>query len=751
MAIVVSVYLAYSSFGVAAPFFWGHHGYHGATYMQRARMTLRFHMVTPATWAGYDYPPKFSWYFHHPIGYHHLLDLPVALLGAHEWIARGLAALGGLPLIFALYVLVRRWWSREAALLASAVYVALPVLCSFSILSDPMLLAMACCIGTVDCFLRYFESPSRKRLFGACALIVVGGLLMWEAYFQALFHAMVAFVWSFTSHGKKPGARRAAWAWILGTGVAASATMAFHLLFTRLSGMDGDFTHSFHERHNALFSFVVERHRLWMEILYGWPLVAIGVLWLMVFVFRVAAGKARFYRDQAVLIFFQINTLYIFLFAEGSSIHLYRVFWYSSFFALAVTDLIVDLRAATIWILRNHAQWARRAGLAIALAATGIYFAKEGAHAWDNLIESRVVMGTHGLPAYNNDYPKLLFAMEVASRTGPDDFVLVHGNMPRRIEFYYYMDRSNQDIFNLNQVAALWKQHPKLLVMTDAYPAVGEKPILLDLLKKHPGDRYDRYVVVDLRSDKPGFRDFEYRPQPMSFLYRWLISHKYPPLRPEEVTSMYAQCVDAITENPPHPGAPAPIEPNAAKDDLVLCHHNYEVLRGATDSAAKYLATMATRWGKRDGQLGDLGSIVALRVNGRTGVDVWTKWNKAIPDGLVARWKLVPASGGDARTGNAPAPVGEWPMTPRRPGYLAQETAQWSVVPGKYHLIWEYGKPLPPAPMVPKKLPTLPPLVGKNVPVVAPGKPVPVEKVVPPAPPPPPPVASVDLGEIVIR
>src|SRR5207302_1750169 len=56
LALVVAIYLAYSSFGIAAPFLWGHHGYHGATYMQRAKMTLRFHMLTPATWAGYEYP-----------------------------------------------------------------------------------------------------------------------------------------------------------------------------------------------------------------------------------------------------------------------------------------------------------------------------------------------------------------------------------------------------------------------------------------------------------------------------------------------------------------------------------------------------------------------------------------------------------------------------------------------------------------------------------------------------------------------
>ena len=41
-------------------------------------------------------------------------------------------------------------------------------------------------------------------------------------------------------------------------------------------------------------------------------------------------------------------------------------------------------------------------------------------HAYRNLIESREVMGTHGLPGYDAQYTKTLFAMEVAKRTTTD-------------------------------------------------------------------------------------------------------------------------------------------------------------------------------------------------------------------------------------------------------------------------------------------------------------------------------------------
>ena len=114
LAIATFVYCLYSSFGIAAPFWWGHHGYHGATYMLRARMSLRLHMLSPATWGGFETPPLNALYFHHPIGYHHLLTLLIPIFGDHEWLARGVAAAGGLFTLWALYVLVKRNWSREA-------------------------------------------------------------------------------------------------------------------------------------------------------------------------------------------------------------------------------------------------------------------------------------------------------------------------------------------------------------------------------------------------------------------------------------------------------------------------------------------------------------------------------------------------------------------------------------------------------------------------------------------------------------
>ncbi len=89
--------------------------------------------------------------------------------------ARVLAALGGLAALYALYRLVARSWNPWLALLAVAVYVTLPVMTSFSVLSDPMLLEMACVLWGLRAYLDYLERPSRGLLIEAALSYAIGG------------------------------------------------------------------------------------------------------------------------------------------------------------------------------------------------------------------------------------------------------------------------------------------------------------------------------------------------------------------------------------------------------------------------------------------------------------------------------------------------------------------------------------------------------------------------------------------------
>jgi 4-amino-4-deoxy-L-arabinose transferase-like glycosyltransferase len=609
LAVVTFVYLLYSSFGIAAPFWWGHHGYHGATYMLRARMSLRLHMFAPATWGGFEKPPAAALYFHHPVGYHYLLVLLIPIFGDHEWLARGVAIAGGLVALWALYALVRAFWSRELGLVAVAVYVALPVVTSFSVLSDPMLLEMACVLWSLLAYLSLLERPTRRALVHAFFAYALGGFIMWEVYFIGPFIAVHAICYAWSRRGKtlRIGRFNALYVHVLVTGTACVLMMGFHLWFTHHAGVWDDFLDSYRLRHSPPSAqYVIDRHVQWVDLLYGRTPMIFGAVWFVVWLARVAVGRVR-RRDLAPLTFLYVNTLYIYMFAEGSSVHLYRVFFYSSFFALAVTDLAGDLYAATHRLFRRAPVW-----LPAAAAATLVlgYLAAEVPHAWHNLLESRVMMGTHGEAHYDPEQQKMRFAHEVHLRTSKDERVIIHyPHLGARKEFWYYIDRNYDEIQSLRELdkhqATLSKS---VLILDERMLSAADRLIFDRLIQAHPVTFFDHFTMIDLRSQTPRAQSYAFVPAPMSAGYRFFVSHKYPPLVLARRSYLPGECA-ALTLGVPVATDEAVEEPDDAR--LRPCYHDLLVDRGQPDAAAKVAAELLRPLQPLDRTLGSARVVAA--------------------------------------------------------------------------------------------------------------------------------------------
>ncbi|HXU71357.1 MAG TPA: glycosyltransferase family 39 protein [Polyangia bacterium] len=591
LAVCTFIYCLYSSFGIAAPFWWGHHGYHGATYMLRARMSLRLHMISPATWGGFEAPPPAALYFHHPIGYHHLLTLLIPIFGDHEWLARGLAAAGGLVCLWALYVLVRTFWSREAGLVAVAVYVGLPMITSFSVLSDPMLPAMACVLWSLWAYLSLLEQPSTRALKHAFFAYALGGFIMWEAYFIGPFVAVHAMFYAWTARGRtlkidtRFGRVNALWAHILVTGTACCLMMGFHLWFTHHAGVWDDFLDSYRIRHSPPSAqYVIDRHWQWVDILYGRPPLVVGAIWFALWLARIALGRAR-RRDIAPLTFLYVNTIYIYMFAEGSSVHLYRVFFYSGFFALAAADLASDAYGAARRL--THCRNGRAPAwvpFAVAGALVAVYLAAETPHAYRNLLESRVLMGTFGEAHYSPEQQKLRFAHEVHNRTTRDERVIIHyPELGARKEFWYYIDRNYDEIQSLAQLDKLKATQSKsVLIIDERLLSVADRPIYERLIEKHPVTYFENFTMIDLRSSTPGAQSFAFEPTHMTPAYRWFVSHKYPPLKLVRRAYLPGECT-ALARGVPVAKDEELVEPTDVH--LMPCYHDLLVDRGNTQLA----------------------------------------------------------------------------------------------------------------------------------------------------------------------
>ena len=581
LALATLVYLGYSMFGIRAPFWWGHHGYHGAQYLLRARMSLRLHTIYPITWSGFDptYPQN-ALYFHHPIALHHLLTLTVPIFGDHEWLARSVGVVGGLVAMWSLYRLVARFWSREAGLIAVVVWVALPFVCSFSVLCDAMFWEFAAVCWMLNAYLSLYDDPSRRNLIIAFVAALVGGLFMWEVYFVAPGLALHAATRRFAREGRaltvSLGKRRwnALTLHTIASALGCALALGFHLFLTWKAGAIGETVESYDVRKNAQPGWVLDRHNQWIELLYGKPPVAVAALWMTWFLARCALGRAR-RRDLATLTFLLVNLLYYYLFPEGSAVHLYRVFFYAGFFLLAAADLAIAVGHAARRVVGRA--WVQPLATAAVVLA---YLVAEVPHAWANLLESREVMGTHGEARYNPEREKTLFAQEVHQRTTQADRVIIdYRHLGARKEFWYYIDRSFDELSWLAELKRYDKTLPRSVLMLDFQQLdPSEQKIFAELVAQHPVTFFNRFTMIDLRSSQPGITSYRFVDGKMTPSYRFWVSHKYPPLglEPEVYLPGVCAALDA--------GAPPPallvLPAAAASPSQQLCWHNLLVAAG---------------------------------------------------------------------------------------------------------------------------------------------------------------------------
>lgn len=543
--LVVAVYLLYSSFGLFAPFFWGHHGYHGALYTLRARMSLRLGTIYPYNWSGWEKGPLNSLYMHHPIGLHHLLTLTIPIFGDREHMARGVGVISGLFLIFAYWRVCRRRWSELGGLLAVVGFVSLPFVTAFSVLCDPMFIELGCVLLAVDAFLELCERPSKAALITAVVANAVGALFMWEVFVVAplLVLFSVGYRLSQRGRGLRLGRLHAFDAHMLAVGATLSALLALHVYLTWKAGGLAEMSESYRARSAApTLTAIVQSQLRWIDITYGKVPPAIGVLWLAVFLGRLARGRARL-RDVLIIMPALINAIYVRLFPQGTMVHLYRVFFFSGTFVLAFVDLTHDLGALVRWLAaRSKPEEPVRAGrsaTAAMLGATALYLIAVGPKAFINLLESRQLMGAFGVPGYDPQRHKLRFAQEVHDRTTQQQRVILYYNhLSARKELWYYVDRTFDEIYALQELERFKKNWPISVVMLDSrLVSADERPYYDELLRRHPASFFDGFVMIDLRSDQPGITAYRFADGPMSPAYRFFVSHRYPPLRLLPATS----------------------------------------------------------------------------------------------------------------------------------------------------------------------------------------------------------------------
>ena len=213
-ALLIIAFWALTLWGIAAPFQWGHHGFHAGFHGSNARTLIRHGVWTPAHYSGQAAPPESTYYLHHPILMHPYLSLGFILFGQEDWVVRMVPAFFTFLGLLALFWVAGRIFNPWTALLASVAFVFLPQNLIFSHLIDHETPGLFYSLLGCGAFLLWMEPNKNKRsspnagqipsknggfqtynratyskLYGAVALIclALSGLSDWPPFVIAFF------------------------------------------------------------------------------------------------------------------------------------------------------------------------------------------------------------------------------------------------------------------------------------------------------------------------------------------------------------------------------------------------------------------------------------------------------------------------------------------------------------------------------------------------------------------------------------
>ena len=166
-----------------------------------------------------DPPPgtPLEYYPDHPPLVPLLISVSYLVFGFGDWQTRLPSALASVGAVAMLYLLVQRRGSRRAALIAAAVYAALPINLYFGampeVLGSPFVLFS---LMAVDAYLLLHDRQAGRRLWWLVATFTVAAWCDWPAFFLVPFF-LVHFVTT------RP---RGSWGWIIGFCAAACGVFA---------------------------------------------------------------------------------------------------------------------------------------------------------------------------------------------------------------------------------------------------------------------------------------------------------------------------------------------------------------------------------------------------------------------------------------------------------------------------------------------------------------------------------------------
>ena len=432
--------------GVADQWTRGHNGWNGAAYHNAARNTLRWNVVFPLQYeTGNAGPRPDQLYTHAPLGMHLGNVISVAVFGDHEASIRGAAAAWSLAVVCMLFMVVQRLWGDWPGLVAAAIYVALPINAIYANMPSHSSGFIFWSLLALLLYVRHDGfSPWRWASYvfflGAFSL---AALWDWPAYYVGF---SIALHWGWRLLRSRAAGRdilqlAAFCVWVL-------TLFAGHFaLVYWLTGTTDDLIATFGARRHLSWSYFRAHLAVVPELMFTWPVLALGGAWTGAWCGRLLQGKAR-RRDLVPLSFLFSGCLHYWLFRQSAVVHSYWAWPLLPFFAVAVSSTLFTMGG---WIRKSLEAalgngttsepaklTSRAAGLSVSLLLIPLLIRD-----FPMVAEARRVGGSMwfvapvrgAIETYDSGRAELRFAEQVKSWTDRETGVLLHHALrPLRLE-----------------------------------------------------------------------------------------------------------------------------------------------------------------------------------------------------------------------------------------------------------------------------------------------------------------------------
>ncbi|MBM4396937.1 MAG: glycosyltransferase family 39 protein, partial [Deltaproteobacteria bacterium] len=356
----------------------GHNGFNGAAYHLAARNSVRWGDLFPVQYlTGRTPPTPADYYTHHPLAMHLHNVASLSLFGDTEASIRLVPAVHSILALVALLLFVRRFWGPATAMVAGAIYVALPTNGIYANMMNHPAGCIFWCILAFWCYLRFREERDCDRGDGAGAPPRVGvgaaqrdractggaparwgrfyaGMLgafvmatswEWPAYYAAFFIGLHWLVVAIARRVRDPGP--GAWrrlfgefALLAGFGVWILVQfVGFFLLVRLLVGNLHELTGTISSRQAIGWGRFAYTLRVVPALMFTWPVLAICAFWLARTLVRLVRGRFE-HRDLVPLSFAIGGWVHYFVFKWSTIVHEYWLWTTLPFAAIACATVL---------------------------------------------------------------------------------------------------------------------------------------------------------------------------------------------------------------------------------------------------------------------------------------------------------------------------------------------------------------------------------------------------------------------------